>query len=147
MNINNQLKCIALLWSLCGLSTAIAATLNDTAWVSMDDKTGNPRAVIQMSEKNGVVVGEIADTYPDHGDSGICSKCPGVFKDKPIKGLQFLWGLKQTGPNNWEDGQILDPKNGKIYRVKMLLKGDKLYVRGFIGISFLGRTQIWERKS
>jgi uncharacterized protein (DUF2147 family) len=147
MNLKNQLKCMTLLWCVCGLSTAIADTLNGTTWVSMDDKTGKPRAVIQISEKNGVVVGEIADIYPDAGDTGICSKCPGEFKDKPIKGLEFLWGLKQTGPKNWEGGQILDAKTGKVYRVKMLLKGDKLYVRGFIGFSVLGRTQIWERKS
>ncbi len=127
------------------LSVSMAASLSGTNWVSLDEKTEKPRVVIAMHEKNGVVNGTIAKIFSQAGDSGICTKCPAGFKDKPIQGMEFMWGLKQTGAENWEGGHILDPKTGKVYRVKMLLKQDKLYVRGFIGVSVLGRTQVWER--
>lgn len=134
------------LLAFCCLSTSMAASLAGTSWTTIDDKTSKPRAVVMLNERNGVVSGHIETIYPQPGDTGICSKCPGQFKDKPIKGLEFLWGLKQSGENNWDGGQILDPKTGKIYRAKLMLKGNKLYVRGYIGVSVLGRTQIWERK-
>lgn len=83
--------------------------------------------------------------YPKTGDTGICTKCSGDFKGKPIKGLQFLWGLKDQGHGVWDNGVILDAKTGKLYHAKVTVKGDKLYVRGYIGFSLLGRTQIWAR--
>ncbi len=143
--MNTKKRLLSVLLACCCLSTAMAESLSKTTWISLDDKTGKPRAVIELNEQNGVVSGHIASVYPQPGDTGICSKCPGEFKDKPIKGIGFLWGLKQTGPQNWDGGHILDPKTGKVYRVKMMLNGKKLYVRGYIGFSVLGRTQIWER--
>lgn len=144
MNMKKALLSAAM--GLFCISTAIAESLSGTTWLTIDDKTGKPRAEVQIIEQNGVFSGKILSVIRQSGDTGICSKCPGDFKDKPIKGLSFLWGLKQEGKNNWEGGQILDPKTGKIYRAKLLLKGDKLYVRGYLGVSFLGRTQVWERK-
>ena len=57
-------------------------------------------------------------------------------------------GLKETKPNLYEGGKILDPENGKEYKCKMMLdeNGNKLEVRGFIGISLLGRSQNWVRE-
>lgn len=83
--------------------------------------------------------------FPQPGDTGICSKCPGGFKGKKIQGIRFVWGLKKTGDNEWTGGHILDPKTGKVYRAKITMKGNKLYVRGYVGISILGRTQVWVR--
>ena len=62
--------------------------------------------------------------------------------------MTILSGLRKTGDNEWSGGEILDPENGKIYKSKMSLvdDGNKLNVRGFIGISLLGRTQTWERE-
>ena len=114
-------------------------------WTTIDDKTGEKRAVIELIETGGILNGTISKVYSQTGDMGICTKCPDNFKDKPIKGLQFLWGLKDRGDNVWDDGQILDARTGKIYRVKVTVKGDKLYVRGYIGVSLLGRTQVWIR--
>ena len=61
--------------------------------------------------------------------------------------MTILWGLSQQG-DEYQGGEILDPESGKIYRVKMKLidGGKKLEVRGFIGISLLGRSQIWLRE-
>ena len=115
------------------------------SWTTIDDKTGKKRAVVQLSINNGVLSGKITRVFSQPGDTGICSKCPGNFKDKPIKGLRFVWGLKDKGNGVWSGGQILDAKSGKIYKAKMTVKGNQLYVRGYVGISMLGRTQIWTR--
>lgn len=137
---------ITILLALCCLSTAVAESLSGSTWVTIDDKTEKPRAEVMFEEHQGVLSGRILTVYPQPGDTGICTNCSGKFKDQPIKGIEFVWGLKQEGNKNWEGGEILDPKTGKIYRAKMLLKGNKLYVRGYMGVSLLGRTQVWERK-
>lgn len=116
-------------------------------WTTIDDKTGKKRSIVNLSVSDGTLKGTIVKVFKQSGDTGKCSKCPGSFKDKPIKGLQFIWGLKQKDPNTWTDGKILDPKTGKIYNAKIMLKGTKLYVRGYIGLSMLGRTQVWVRNS
>ena len=114
-------------------------------WTTIDDKTGQKRAVVHISVSGGNMSGSIVKIYPQAGDTGICSKCPGGFKNKPIQGLQFIWGLKDKGNGEWDGGQILDPKTGKVYRAKVSMKGNKLYVRGYVGLSVLGRTQVWVR--
>lgn len=144
MNLKQRLLTTALAF-FC-ISTASAESLSGTTWITIDDKTGKQRADIQIEEQNGVFSGRVVLLRPEPNDTGICSKCPGDFKDKPIIGMSLLWGLKQEGKNNWGKGHILDPKTGKIYRAKLLLKDDKLYVRGYLGVSFLGRTQVWERR-
>jgi len=72
----------------------------------------------------------------------VCGKCDGANKDKPVVGMNILWGLKKDG-DAWEGGKILDPKTGKVYSAKLKLAGDKLEVRGFLGMALLGRTQTW----
>lgn len=114
-------------------------------WTTIDDKTGDKRALVNLIVKNGTLSGTILKVYPQPGDTGICSKCTGRFKDKPFIGMEFLWGLKEKSPGSWYGGQILDGRSGKIYRVKIALKGDKLYVRGYVGLSMMGRTQVWVR--
>ena len=77
----------------------------------------------------------------------VCEACSGELKDKPVQGMQILQGLKADG--DWyEGGTILDPNNGKVYKAKLRVVdgGAKLEVRGFIGISLLGRTQTWLRE-
>lgn len=128
----------------CFMPLALAASPVGT-WTTIDDKTGKKRAVVYISERGGKLYGTIQRTYKQAGDTGVCSKCPGRFKNKKIQGLTFLWGLKKSGQNSWTGGSILDPKNGKIYRAKATLKGNRLYVRGYIGVSLLGRTQVWVR--
>ena len=114
-------------------------------WTTIDDKTGEKRAVLHFFIKDDTLSATIEKIYPQPGDTGICSVCPGIFKDKPMQGLEVVWGLKEDGSGVWDGGQILDAKMGKIYQVKINMKDDKLYVRGYIGLSILGRTQIWER--
>lgn len=141
------------LWKLaCGffvtvlyLPVALAASPVGT-WVTIDDKTGKKRALVTINESGGTLSAVIDKVFPQPGDTGICEKCPGSFKGKKIQGLQFMWGLKNEGTNEWGGGSILDPKSGKIYRAKITVEGNKLLVRGYLGISLLGRTQVWQKQ-
>ncbi len=118
-------------------------------WLTIDDKTKKERSVIQITEENGELSGVVEQLFdqPDDDPAHLCKECKGDRKDKPIIGMKILWGMKKDG-DAWSGGEILDPKNGKIYRCKMTLSpdGNSLNVRGFIGISLIGRTQTWLRK-
>ena len=108
-------------------------------WKTIDDKTNKPRSIVRIVEENGLVEGESPDR--------VCDKCDPPRKGQKILGMTFMWGLKKDG-NEFKGGEILDPDNGKIYKCKMKLVdgGKKLDVRGFIGISLIGRTQTWLRE-
>ena len=118
-------------------------------WRSIDDKTKQERSIITITEENGELKGVVEKIFDQPGDdpAHLCKECKDERKDKPVIGMAILWGLKKDG-DTWAGGEILDPKNGKIYRCKMTLSADgkTLNVRGFIGISLLGRTQIWLRQ-
>ena len=114
-------------------------------WTTVDDKTGKKRAVVRLVLNDKKLTGTIIRVYPEPGDTGRCEKCPEPFKGKPVKGLTFLWGLKDRGDGVWEGGQVLEAKSGQIYRARLRVKGNKLYVRGYVGLVILGRTQIWVR--
>jgi uncharacterized protein (DUF2147 family) len=117
-------------------------------WRQFDDRKGDLRSVIRIDLVNGELVGTIVKAVlrPGEPANPTCEKCPGETKDKPIEGLRFLWGLKGAG-RDWDGGRVLDPEDGKVYRVKVRLSedGQSLDVRGYVGISLLGRTQRWVR--
>ena len=138
-----QIGLLSFLSVLC-MSVAIAkAPIGN--WTTIDDKTGKKRSEVHLSLNQSELSGKIMHVYAEAGDTGICKSCPGAFKNKPIKHLMFIWGLKENKDGSWSGGEILDPKTGKIYRARMIQKGDKLYVRGYVGVPILGRTQIWVR--
>lgn len=115
-------------------------------WKSIDDETKQPKALIRITDSNGVLSGRIEKILTDKPDA-VCDACSGELKDKPVQGMQILQGLKADG--DWyEGGTILDPNNGKVYKAKLRVVdgGAKLEVRGFIGVSLLGRTQTWVRE-
>ena len=84
--------------------------------------------------------------FVNKNDRGrVCDTCEGKNKNKPILGMVILNGLKKDG-KEWNDGEILEPKNGKYYKCYItLLNNTKLKIRGYIGISLLGRTEYWYR--
>jgi len=118
-------------------------------WRSIDDTTKKERSIIRITEVNGEFSGVVEKLFDQPGDdpAHLCKDCKGERKDKPIIGMTILWGLKKDG-DTWAGGEILDPHNGKTYRCKMTLSNDgkSLNVRGFIGISLFGRSQIWLRE-
>jgi len=117
-------------------------------WQTIDDETHRPKSVVRLWQKDGVLYGNIEEIFPEPGKpkDPVCDQCEGALKDKPIVGMMFLWGLRRDG-NEWSGGRIVDPENGKIYRcnVQVVSGGMRLKVRGYIGVSLLGRTQYWER--
>lgn len=118
-------------------------------WKTIDDETKAVKSIVEIKEENGKLQATILKLFrkPEEDQNPKCDKCHGDLKDQPIIGLRILNGMKQDG-NQWSGGEILDPKNGKTYSCKLELieEGKKLKVRGFIGFSLLGRTQIWERE-
>lgn len=118
-------------------------------WKNIDDVSGKPKALIRITEDHGVLQGKLEQLFraPDQEQHPVCSKCDGVNKDKPLLGLTFMWGLKKDG-NEYTGGEILDPDNGKVYKSKLevLEGGEKLQVRGYLGVPFIGRSQTWIRQ-
>jgi uncharacterized protein (DUF2147 family) len=118
-------------------------------WKTIDDRTGKPRGLVRITQADGEYQGKVEKIYPKPGEepNPRCEKCKGTRHDQPVIGMAILSGLKKQG-EEYQGGEILDPENGKVYRVKMKLQdgGRTLHVRGFIGFSLLGRTQIWIRE-
>ena len=118
-------------------------------WRTIDDRTSKERSIIVISESGGVFEGKVEKIFDQPGDDPkhLCNDCEGERKGKPVIGMTILWGLKKDG-DAYSGGEILDPKNGKIYRAKMKLLdgGTKLEVRGYIGVSLFGRSQTWLRE-
>jgi uncharacterized protein (DUF2147 family) len=147
MNAVKSLFFVAALMGAANLAVAAGSPVG--TWRSIDDKTKQERSIIRISEENGELKGVVEKIFDQPGDdpSHLCKECKDERKDKPIVGMTILWGLKKDG-DAWAGGEIFDPKNGKTYRCKMTLSDDgkRLNVRGFIGISLIGRTQIWHKE-
>lgn len=131
-------------------SLAFAAESPAGRWQTIDDETGKPKSIVEIQQAaDGSLSGKVAEILQsDHGPNPVCSECDGDRKNKPITGMTILWDLKPDGQNVWSGGTILDPAKGKTYRSKatLLKGGDKLEVRGYIGIEALGRSQTWIRQ-
>ena len=115
-------------------------------WHTVDETTGKPRGIVEIVERNGVLTGIIRGTLVPGEPEGLCDKCPGDRRNQPITGLEMIRNVRRDG-NTWGGGELLDPDNGKTYRIKLTPSPDgrTLEVRGFIGISLFGRTQTWRR--
>ncbi|MEF9957054.1 MAG: DUF2147 domain-containing protein [Acinetobacter sp.] len=120
-------------------------------WQTIDDKTGAPKGQVEIrKDANGNYVGKVVKITPRLGytPKEICVDCPAPYTNKPILGLDTLTGLKHSSGNNYTGGRILDPNTGKIYSMKAKLSanGKRLHLRGYVGVSVLGRNQIWIRE-
>jgi len=119
-------------------------------WISIDDKDGKPRSVIEIADLPGGLQAKIVQIYDRPGDNPrhLCRKCKGELKDKPVIGMMVINGLKRDG-DQWDGGTILDPGSGNVYSAKLRLidGGQKLEVRGYLGISLFGRSQTWVREA
>jgi uncharacterized protein (DUF2147 family) len=116
-------------------------------WHSIDDKTGETKAEIRLTEVDGAVRGRIEKLLRKGADQNArCIDCEGDRKDQPVIGLEIIRGArKAAGKDVWEGGKILDPENGRDYTLRLtpIEGGRKLEVRG--SIAFIGRTQTWVR--
>ncbi len=118
-------------------------------WKNIDDKTGKPKALIRVTETNGVLQGQIEKLFREPGEDQApnCEKCQDARKGKPVIGMVIMSNLKKDG-DEYNGGQILDPDNGETYKCKLHLTdgGKKLSMRGYIGVPMLGRSQVWVRQ-
>lgn len=115
-------------------------------WETIDDRTGNKKAVVKIYKKDKHYFADIVKVYWKPQDSKICQHCKDTArKNKPIEGMNFLWDLKKKSQSLWDDGRILDPHTGQIYHVRLKKNKNKLYVRAFLGMPLIGRTQEWHR--
>jgi uncharacterized protein (DUF2147 family) len=112
-------------------------------WKTIDDETGKPKSIVEITKKDGKAYGKILKLFrePDEEQDPLCDDCADYRKDKRIIGMTIITDMEQDD-DEWEDGEILDPKNGKIYDCKLWVDDDgTLKVRGYIAFFF--RTQTW----
>ena len=111
-------------------------------------ENGEPRLYVLVVDHNGVFEGVMAKLFPKPGTTGprICSACTDDRKDAPWLGISFVRDMKRNGLK-YENGNVLDPRDGKIYSAIMTLSpdGQSLTLRGYIGISLFGQDETWIR--
>jgi hypothetical protein len=119
-------------------------------WKTTDDLSGESRAILEISEAaDHSFSGRIVKTFPgpDEKQHAVCTLCQDERHNQPIEGLVILKNLHQNKNNltEWNGGEILDPKTGKLYHFQLQIvdNGQKLKVRGYIGLPLFGRSQIW----
>jgi uncharacterized protein (DUF2147 family) len=146
-------KNVMLTVALSGLAAAlpgIAAAQNTPVglWKSIDDETKTEKSLVRITEAGGTLTGKIEKLMDPTKQDAKCDKCSDARKDQPVLGMTIITGVRAGSDKAlWEGGEILDPNNGKAYkvRIKPIDGGKKLEVRGYIGAPMLGRTQTWIR--
>lgn len=115
-------------------------------WHTIDDETNEPRSTVEIFEKNGKFYGKIINLIllPEEDNDPICNECPNEDDryQKRILGMEILRNMIRNG-DEYSEGNILDPKNGKIYKCKIWMEANNLKLRGYWGPFF--RTQTWLR--
>lgn len=141
---------LTVLASLLGLSTPTPIRAQPGpvgTWYTLSDTDGKPRGIVVIREVDGRLVGVLTGSFAaSDSASPVCDNCPGDRKGKPVFGIEIVRGMRPDR-SGWSGGEILDPDTGKVYKANMHLEdnGNKLVVRGYIGLSLFGRSQTWIR--
>lgn len=136
-------------WALGALlaSTASAQMTPVGHWHTIDDKTGETKSLVVITDNGGVLSGRIDKLLRKGADqNAVCDKCSDDRKDKPILGMEIIRGAKKVdGKDVWEGGKVLDPESGTSYTLKLTPTdgGKKLDMRA--SVFGIGRTQTWVR--
>jgi len=123
--------------------TALAENSKDPSglWNTFGND-GTLKSSVNVSVDNNQLFGIVNNLYNTTENNPVCLKCEGSLKGKPVLGMQVINGLRLKD-DVWQKGTLLDPESGNMYKGKVWVDGDILYVRGYIG--FVYQTQIWQR--
>jgi uncharacterized protein (DUF2147 family) len=148
MVLSKRSLLIAALLAGATLSAQAQATSPAGVWKTIDDNTKKDKSLVRIADMNGVYSGKVEKVLdPDAPKDAVCKDCSDDRKDKPILGMTILRNVKASADDKtvFEGGDILDPNNGKVYRVRLkpIEDGKKLEVRGYLGPFY--RTQTWIR--
>ncbi|MGA3213909.1 MAG: DUF2147 domain-containing protein [Terriglobales bacterium] len=138
------------LFSLVSVAGAQAQQLtpkqqNDIGHWQVVDSDGKPGGKVDTYLENGQLFGRVTEVHPGRTPQDVCDKCSGEYKNRLILGMVNMRNFHPDG-DDWVGGTVVDPENGKEYKGKIWAEGnDKLHMRGYIGISLLGRTEVWVR--
>jgi uncharacterized protein (DUF2147 family) len=117
-------------------------------WMTIDDRNGKTKAIINIYKEDGRLYGEVKEILEKGKENALCTACDGSRKNQPVLGMRIIDGLTQTRDNHWEGNKysLFDPEQGRYFRSKIWLDPDdpdKLKVRGYLFLLF--RTQTWKR--
>lgn len=142
-----MLKRVTLTALLAGAASLAAAQSTPVGlWRTIDDETKQEKSLVRIVDNAGMLVGKVEKLNDPSKQDAKCDKCTDARKDQPVLGMTIVEGVKKHPDESyWDGGTILDPNNGKVYRVRMTPKdgGKALEVRGFIGPFY--RNQTWLR--
>ena len=115
-------------------------------WVTVDDGTHEEKSIVEIFEEKGRYYGRIVKIFTTEDPDPVCDKCPSDDSRymKKVIGMEIIQKMKKEG-DEYIDGTILDPEDGKIYRCKLWLEAGQLMVRGYWGPFY--RTQIWRKST
>ena len=140
--LTNVVALFVLLWPVA--SSADVSGVNGT-WIN-GDGDGLIAVRVEGTRISATILGSSGDPV-DRPKTDVNNPDP-MLRSRPLIGLELFEGFRYDGDGEWSGGTIYDPNNGKTYRCKIKLIGpDTLKVRGFIGISLIGRSETWTRKS
>ena len=131
---------------LAAATLAMAQATPAGLWRTIDDETKQERSLVRITEVGGVLTGKVEKVTDPTKQDSTCDKCSDARKDQKVIGMTIVEGVKKNPDEAyWDGGTILDPNNGKVYKVRMTPKdgGKALEVRGFIGPFY--RNQQWLR--
>lgn len=132
---------VALLLTTFGAQVSHAQSALIGRWKA-DDSDG----YIEMYKKGAKYYGKLLNTPMEGGKPELDKKNPVAnMRSNTLHGLNIIAGFEEAGANEFEDGTIYDPTTGKTYKGRIVVKGNKLELRGYIGSPMFGKTVIWRR--
>lgn len=143
--LNLRTFCIACLVVISQIANADSNLSPAGLWKAHNDK-GAPTGYIRVTEQNGIFTGVIEKGLETDKEDKYCTSCKDERKNQKLVGMTMMKNVKAKG-DTYQGDEILDPFSGNTYKVKLTLKeaGKTMEVRGFVGLSLFGRTQIWQR--
>lgn len=115
-------------------------------WKTIDDRTGNPKGIINIYEKDGLMYGYVEKILQPGKEDSTCTKCEDELKDKPVVGMEIITAAKKQEDGEWKGKRLFDPEQAMTFRCKIWLNpenSNELKVRGYL--AFIYRTQTWLR--